>query len=117
MPKCPPGTHQYIIQPGDNFWRLSQRHGVSHADIVALNPGIDPFNLRVGQVICIPAASLRPPVPYPYQGYWDHVIAPGDTIWGLSKHYHISYQEILHHNPGIHHTNLRPGQIIHIPHH
>jgi LysM repeat protein len=118
MPYCPPGSQQFVIKPGDNFWSLSHQYGVSHADIIALNPGVDPNRLKVGQVICIPT-NMGPSVPNPsnpYTGYWQHFVASGDTIWDLSRRYNVPYDEILRHNPGIDHMHLRPGQAVHIPH-
>ena len=40
------GTH--TIERGDTFYGLSQRHGT---DVAALNPGIDPKSLQLGQVV------------------------------------------------------------------
>ena len=42
-----------------------------------INPGIDPNNLQIGQVICIPQAA--PPVPS--MSEWIlYTIRPGDTL-------------------------------------
>lgn len=53
---CPPGTttRTYVIQPGDTFWKLSQRFHVSVNAIIRANPGVDPNNLQVGTTIVIP---------------------------------------------------------------
>jgi hypothetical protein len=45
---------QYTIQPCDTLWDLAQRYNTTVEDIMAMNPGIDPYNLQVGQVILIP---------------------------------------------------------------
>lgn len=124
MPNCPSGSQQYVIQPGDTYYGLAQRYGVNVSDIIALNPGIDPNNLQVGQVICVPTTTgpsvsypSYPPQPYPpYKGYHHHTIRPGETILDLSKRYNIPYHDIERHNPGIDHDHLRPGQVIHVPH-
>ncbi|RNC28607.1 MAG: putative peptidoglycan endopeptidase LytE [Candidatus Dichloromethanomonas elyunquensis] len=55
---CSPGN-RYIIKAGDTFSKLSQRYGLSIAAITALNPGVEPSNLRVGQVICLPVRRRR----------------------------------------------------------
>ena len=44
---------QYTIQPGDNLWDLAEEYGTTVDDIMAANPGIDPYNLQVGQIIWI----------------------------------------------------------------
>lgn len=49
-----PSIRFYIIQPGDTFWKLAQRYGTTVEAIVALNPGLDPQNLQIGQMVRIP---------------------------------------------------------------
>ncbi len=61
-PVCTPGSTFYTIQPGDTFWSIAQRLGVPVQEIIALNPGIDPTMLIIGQTICIP---LDPTPPFP----------------------------------------------------
>ncbi|RDV84619.1 DUF3794 and LysM peptidoglycan-binding domain-containing protein [Ammonifex thiophilus] len=45
---------KYTISPGDTLYRLAQRFSTTVEAIMAANPGIDPYNLQVGQVIFIP---------------------------------------------------------------
>lgn len=47
----------YTIKAGDTLFLLSQRFGVSVNAIIAANPGINPNNLQIGQVICIPSPT------------------------------------------------------------
>lgn len=51
---CPLGTQRYTIQAGDTYWSLARRFNTTVQDIQAINPGVDPNNLQVGQKICIP---------------------------------------------------------------
>ena len=44
----------YVVQAGDFPATIAQKFGVSLEDLLAANPGIDPTNLQVGQVIVIP---------------------------------------------------------------
>lgn len=54
---CPPGeVIRYTIQSGDTFFDLAQRYNTTVEAIVQANPGVDPNNLQVGQVINIPCA-------------------------------------------------------------
>jgi LysM repeat protein len=55
---CPPGS-RYIIKAGDTFSKLAQRYGLSLAAIRAFNPGVDPTNLQVGQMICLPVRRRK----------------------------------------------------------
>ena len=56
-----PGSFQYTIQPGDTLWELANQYDTSIEDIMEANPGIDPDNLQVGQVIALadPEVSAR----------------------------------------------------------
>lgn len=54
MYQCPEGSYSYIIQSGDTLWLLAQRFQTTVGEIMDLNPGINPNNLFVGQMICIP---------------------------------------------------------------
>lgn len=45
---------EYIIQPGDNFYRLAEQNGGSWQEYAACNPGVDPCALQVGQKIIMP---------------------------------------------------------------
>jgi nucleoid-associated protein YgaU len=48
-PRNVPGTH--IVQAGDTFWGIEQATGMSINDIAQANPGVNPANLQVGQII------------------------------------------------------------------
>jgi hypothetical protein len=49
----------YVIKPGDNFFLLAKRLGVSLDQIVAVNPGISPESLEVGQQIKLPKGAKK----------------------------------------------------------
>lgn len=53
------GTLRYTIRPYDTIWMLAQVFNTTVDSIMMLNPGIDPRNLQIGQVI-----SLRPGLQY-----------------------------------------------------
>lgn len=49
----------YTIKAGDTFYKLSLAYGVSVDEIIAANPGVDPYQLRIGQQIKIPKTPGR----------------------------------------------------------
>ncbi len=56
----------YTIRPNDTLGAIAQRYGVSVADLMAANPGVQPAALIVGQTLVIPAASIpSEPTPTP----------------------------------------------------
>jgi peptidoglycan endopeptidase LytF len=54
---------QYTTQSGDTLWDLADQYNSTIEEIMAANPGVDPDNLVVGQVISIsaPPPQHRPP--------------------------------------------------------
>ncbi|WP_198409473.1 LysM peptidoglycan-binding domain-containing protein [Limnochorda pilosa] len=79
-PPCP-GGRIYIIRPGDTFFAIAQRFGVSVADLIAANPGVDPDRLVVGQRICIPGRPpVPPPPPPPPRGRGCTPLSPTDLV-------------------------------------
>lgn len=53
-PNCPPGTFAYTIKAGDTFFNLAQRFNTTVEAIERANPNVNPNNLQIGQIICIP---------------------------------------------------------------
>jgi peptidoglycan endopeptidase LytF len=51
---CPLGTFTHTIRYGESLWIISNMYNTTVDAIMAVNPGIDPYNLRIGQIICIP---------------------------------------------------------------
>ncbi|CRZ33550.1 LysM domain-containing protein [Herbinix hemicellulosilytica] len=58
------GVIRYTIRPYDTFWMLAQIFNTTVESIMQLNPGVDPHNLQVGQVINIrPGLGFIPSSP------------------------------------------------------
>ncbi|GEM_PF-2414621 len=55
---CPTGL-LYGIRQGDTLFILGQRFDVTVQALQAANPSIDPRNLQIGQIICIPEVTDR----------------------------------------------------------
>lgn len=104
--QCPEDHYAYTIQPGDTLNSIAFRLENSVSRILASNPGIDPYNLRIGQIICIPAC---PPNHRPI------IIQPGDTLYRISQQYRVTIASILEANPSVDPNYLRVGQRICIP--
>jgi len=50
---------QYVIRAGDSFFRLAQQFGCCCQDFVECNPGLNPNNLQIGQVINVPGNAKQ----------------------------------------------------------
>lgn len=111
-PKCPIRTFPYTIMPGDTLYSIAIRYNTTVNDILMANPRINPYCLRIGQIICVP----MPPVPQPCPaGTFPYAIQAGDTFYSIARRYYVSVEELLAANPGVDPNNLRIGQRICIP--
>jgi len=113
MPPCTNGFY-YTIRAGDTLYLLAQRFGVSVDAIIRANPGIDPNNLQIGQVICIPQAIPTPDLPPCLHGVY-YTVKPGDTFYLIAQRFCVSVYELMSANPGVDPNNLMIGQILCIP--
>ena len=48
------GEGEYVIQKGDYGAKIAKNHGVSLADLQAVNPGVDLAKVQIGQKIKLP---------------------------------------------------------------
>ena len=60
--QCPPGTFLYAIRPRDTLYGIANRYNVFLNDLIKTNPGINPYLLMIGQVICIPDRTDNLPI-------------------------------------------------------
>lgn len=104
--RCAADQYPYTVQPGDTLNGIALRLEVGVARIMAANPGIDPYRLQVGQVLCIPAC---PP------NHTPKIIEAGDTLYRIAQAYGVSVPSILEANPSVDPNYLRVGQRICIP--
>lgn len=109
--QCPLGTVPYTIKAGDNLYRLSITFNTTIAAIISANPGVNPNNLLIGQIICIPRQQIYPTCP---KGNY-YTIRPGDTLYGIASRYNISLDDLFDANPGISPYMISIGQVICIP--
>ncbi len=48
------GYDTYYVQPGDTLWRIAQKYYTTLNRLLTANPGIDPYQLRIGQKLIVP---------------------------------------------------------------
>ena len=58
-PDEPVGQETYRVGPGETLYSISARLGLRVADLIAANPGIDPRNIEIGDILYLP--GYQPP--------------------------------------------------------
>jgi LysM repeat protein len=100
---------RYVVIPGDNYYRIGRKFGVTPAAILAVNPNATPNLLRVGQVLIIPGVTSGPapatavpgpgPAPTattlaPPANAISYVVQRGDNLYRLSVRFNTTIQRI-----------------------
>jgi LysM repeat protein len=123
---------KYVIKAGDNPWTIAKNHGIKLEDLLKANPIKDPKNLKIGDVLILPAgvASQGAPAPEPSSpatqaplvaapvagDNWElYTIKKGDNPWKIAKALKVDHQAIVKLNDGIDFTKLSIGQQIKVP--
>jgi len=110
VPQPDHGPTMYVVQPGDNLYRISLKFGVPIEAIVAVNHIVNPWYIQAGQVLLIPGDASE--VPPPQQTY---VVKPGDTVWSIAAKFRVTPWDIIKIN-NLHNPNLIfVGQELRIP--
>ena len=105
------GQGEYIIQPGDNLYRIALRYGTTVESLQSSNPYItNPHWIYAGNRLTIPGAVTagdtggQPTVPIPADGF--HTVQPGDGLMSIARRYGTTVEELLRLNPHIENRDL-----------
>jgi len=107
-PPCINGSI-YVIREGDSFYTLAQKFKISLNSIIEANPEANPYDLKVGQEVCIPIVSSTCPFGVVY------TIETGATLSSILIKYNLSVNELIEANIGFNPNILVPGTAICIP--
>jgi len=123
----------YTVKAGDTLYAISQAYGVPVAVLMQVNRILNPYNLKIGQKICIPGRDSAgggnsgnnngnnsgnnngSGTPAPVCDGKMHTIAKGDTLYMIAKKYQVPLAVIMRANPNIDPYNLKIGQQLCIP--
>ncbi len=103
------GADGYRVRPGETASEIARDHGTTVRALAEANGLADVDRIIAGQVLVIPGAAPATPATVV------HVVAPGETLGGIARHYGTSSSAIASAN-GISNPNLvRIGQVLTIP--
>ena len=120
------GGTAIIVAQGETLQQISRRHHVPSAAIRQANNMGPTALIQPGQRLVIPRMASAPqisapetrvagPVPAPAPAANAHVVAPGETIYSLARHYHLTPMAIAKANNLTLAQQLRIGQRVVIP--
>jgi LysM repeat protein len=99
----------HTVEKGETLFKISQKYSMNISELRELNPGVD--ILQPGMKLKVKGKWLINPQTTPvYNGrnVILHEIKKGETLYGLSKQYNTSIEELKKIN-GVDEFNLQPG--------
>lgn len=87
---------QHIVAHGDTLYSVAKLYGYSAADIAAWNGLQPPYNLSIGQILTVnpPASVASSPPKISPNTSGEHIVAQGDTLYKIAKHYGCTIDEL-----------------------
>ena len=107
-PPCINGAY-YTIREGDSFYNIAQRYGIPLNLLLEANQEANPYDLKVGQEICIP--NVPPGCPFGTLV----TIQEGTRLSDILISYNLSLNELREVNPNFNPEIIVPGTELCIP--
>jgi LysM repeat protein len=106
------------VKRKETLYGISRQYTVDINRLLELNPGVD-LGLKPGVELRIPPNDIDEPAtaiaePDENDGWQKHKVAPGETLYSISKQYGVSQKSIVSLNMGLE-EGLRAGEEILIP--
>ncbi|MGC5048457.1 LysM peptidoglycan-binding domain-containing protein [Micrococcus porci] len=105
---APAAGGTYTVQPGDGWWIIAQRAGVSMTELQRLNGMTASTVLHPGMVL---KTSSTTPAPAPATG-GTYTVQPGDGWWIIAQRTGVSMAELQRLNGMTADTELHPGMVL-----
>ena len=107
----------YVVQPGDNLFRIALRYGLTTEVLARANNILNPNAIYVGQVLCIPGTSNPPPPPPPPPpgSCTYYTVKPGDTLGKIALAYGTSVSALQRANNILNPNLIYVGMVLCIP--
>ena len=105
----------HIVKSKETLYGISRKYGVEINDIKNLNPEMGEYP-KEGETIKIP---IRKSSENSNDDIWEgiiveHIVKPGETLYGIAKQYNVTIGEILNANAGLS-EQIKEGMEIQIP--
>ncbi len=109
---------EHIVVSGETLYSIGKYYQVTESEILKYNP--EAKNLKAGTKLYLPKKSANSKsvefisADKSQEKYMKHTVEPGETIYGITKKYNISEEELKELNPELR-TAFRSGAVIRIP--
>ena len=122
-PATAPGYSTYVVKSGESLSKIANAHGFRYVDVLAVNPGIDPNKIRVGQTIVLPAAGTAKPIAQSSSAATaktasaaggTYVVQKGDILGRIAKKFSVKVADLKKAN-GLTSDKIVVGQKLVIP--
>ena len=108
----PRRKHTYMVAKGDTIKSISQKKGVSAQDIIEVNNIKNPELIYPNMVLNIPPRAGGSS----QKRHTQYRVKKGDTIWGISKQFEVSWNDVMRWNQLSSTAQIHPGDRITIYH-
>jgi peptidoglycan endopeptidase LytE len=109
---------KHKISKGENLSVIAKKYGVKVKDISGANPNA-PKVLKLNSILLIPninqVSEMKPTEMVSNSTPGTHEIQAKETLWGISKKYNVSVDDLKKANPSLETEGLKIGQQITIP--
>ncbi len=107
---------QHIVDTLDTLDKIAQSYGVLEEDIIELNPDvIDEFSVGYNLIIPIPISKKLEKEVREIISYKIHRVRKKETLYGISKKYEVSIDEIKENNKELYDRALKFKDKLYIP--
>ena len=108
----------HTVLQGETLFSIAQKYGISDSEILFYNP--EAKNLKAGSPIYLPVSNVDLPATSVVSkntevgNSFEHIIESGETLWGISRKYGVSEEQLKAINPGLE-AGFPAGVVIKIP--
>jgi LysM repeat protein len=94
----------YVVQPGENLYRIGLRFGTTAQAIAAASNLADPNAVSAGAMVLVPVA--------PPQGGYGYYVQAGDTVFSIARRFGMTVEQLAARNSIGTDYHIEVGQIL-----